>query len=127
MIAVVVDTSSFISYFAGKGDPTRVEEALEVSRVYLSPVVAAELLSARMKPAEHEELLAFLKDLPACETDFDHWVRVGMLRSEASKRGLVLSTPDAHVAQCALDLHAALLTEDKIFTKLATWTRLRVG
>lgn len=127
MSAVVVDTSSFISYFAGEGDPARIEDALEVSRAYLSPVVAAELLGARLKPAEHKELVAFLRDLPLCAVDLEHWMRVGVLRREASRKGLQLSTPDAHVAQCALDLGAELLTEDKVFRKLATWTKLRVG
>lgn len=127
MSAVVVDTSSFISYFAGKGDPARIEDALEVSRVYLSPVVAAELLSSRMKPVEHKELVAFLRDLPLCDADLEHWVRVGVLRRAASAKGLQLSTPDAHVAQCAIDLGAELLTEDKVFKKLATWTKLRVA
>jgi hypothetical protein len=38
-----------------------------------------------------------------------------------------VSTPDTHVAQCALDVGAELLTEDRIFKKIARHQPLRLA
>jgi len=38
-----------------------------------------------------------------------------------------VSTPDAHVAQCALELDAPLLSRDRLFVKIAALTRLRLA
>jgi predicted nucleic acid-binding protein len=51
---------------------------------------------------------------------------VGQLRRQARDRGLSVSTLDAHIAQCALDRDAVLLTRDAIFARLASVTTLRV-
>ena len=118
MNALVVDTSSWISYFRGKHTED-IDEALKDGRVYLSPIVASELLSGNLKPLERSKLRDFLKELPLCENNFDHWVRVGELRSKLFSQGISVSTPDAHIAQCALDLKCRLLTEDSIFEKIA--------
>jgi predicted nucleic acid-binding protein len=67
-----------------------------------------------------------LSDLPALGIDPEHWFRVGKLRSDLRSRGLSVSTPDAHVAQCALDMDAALLTEDRVFEKIAKAVPLRL-
>jgi predicted nucleic acid-binding protein len=116
---LVVDTSVWIEYFKGKpyGD---LDLALKEGRVHMAPLVAAELLSAAsLKAAEREALQDFLKELPLCGQDFDHWARVGALRGSMASKGLGISTPDAHVAQCALDLEGYLLSEDGIFSKIA--------
>jgi predicted nucleic acid-binding protein len=54
-------------------------------------------------------------------------VKVGELRRHVRDRGLSLSTPDAHVAQCAIDRDAVLLSRDSIFARIASITRLRVS
>lgn len=128
MNVIVVDTSFWISYFKGEPSEASVEldSALREGRVYLSPVVAAELLSARLKPAERASLQDFLSELPLCESGFEHWSQVGELRARLSKRGLHASTPDAHVAQCAMDLRGYLLTEDAVFRKIAADTPLKL-
>jgi predicted nucleic acid-binding protein len=41
--------------------------------------------------------------------------------------GVPVSTPDAHVAQCALDRDAVLLSRDKIFARIASRTGLKVA
>lgn len=119
MSALVVDTSSWISYFRGGGAIDLIEEALTDGRVYLPLVVAAELTSGRLSPRQREDLGAFLRDLPLCDSSLDHWLRVGELRARLSGAGLSVSTPDAHVVQCALDLRGRLLSEDAIFRKIA--------
>lgn len=125
MSALVVDTSSWVSYFSSSG-PSVIDEALVEGRVFLPPLVAAELVSGRLTSRQRTELESFLADLPLCEVDFAHWLRVGLLRAKLFAVGISVSTPDAHIAQCALDLHGELLSEDAIFLKVAKKTSLKV-
>jgi predicted nucleic acid-binding protein len=124
--ALVVDTSSWIAWLAGGGSPL-IAEALDEARVQLPVVVAAELLSGRLEDAERAELQEMLEDLAPPGTDLDHWFRVGRLRAMLRARGLSVSTPDAHVAQCALDVGGLLLTEDQVFAKIAEIAPLRLA
>ena len=123
--ALVVDTSSWVTYFAHTS-PSVIDEALAEGRVYLPPIVAAELLSGKMNVRQRAQLESFLLDLPLCEHDLEHWMRVGRLRAHLFLKGISVSTPDAHVAQCALDLKADLLSEDHVFFKIAQKTSLRL-
>jgi hypothetical protein len=41
--------------------------------------------------------------------------------------GVSVSTPDAHVAQCALDTDGDLLAEDHVFEKIAGVVPLRLA
>jgi tRNA(fMet)-specific endonuclease VapC len=125
--ALVIDTSSWILYFRGRGVAAVIEEALAQGRVHLPPVVAAELLSAKLTARRRKDLEELLADLPLCGVDRDHWFRVGSLRSSLFGRGLSVSTPDAHVAQCALDLQAELLAEDSVFALIARHRALRLA
>ncbi len=126
MSALVVDTSSWVTYL-GRGEGDLLEEALGEGRVHLPPVVAAELLSGRLGPAQRRALEDLLSDLPLCAADRDHWFRVGRLRGSLAAKGLSVSTPDAHVAQCTLDLGGALLTEDGVFARMARHVPLRLA
>lgn len=125
MNAILIDTSSWISYFAGRGHED-IDVALREGRVFLSPIVAAELLSGVLKDAQRSTLIDMLLELPLCETPIEHWVHVGRLRSELIQQGLKVSTPDAHIVQCCLDLNCFLLSEDKIFAKIALKHPLRL-
>lgn len=125
MSALVVDTSSWVSWFAGRGD-SRIDEALREGRVFLPVIVAAELLSGTLNEEDRSALEDLLEDLPLCPLDLAHWFRVGSLRGTLRRAGVSLSTPDAHVAQCALDLDGELLTEDRVFAKVASRTGLRL-
>ncbi len=126
MSALVVDTSSWISWLAGNGD-TLIDEALGEGRLYLPAVVAAELLSGTLNEQDRTALEDLLRDLPLCSADVGHWFRVGRLRGSLRKAGVTLSTPDAHVAQCVLDLDGELLTEDRVFEKVAEVTGLQMA
>lgn len=126
MSALLVDASSWIAWLAGGGSAL-IDEALEEGRLHLPLVVAAELLSGRLDPAERAELEDMLSDLPPLGDGFDHWCRVGRLRSELRAKGLSVSTPDAHVAQCTLDVSGLLLTEDAVFSKIAELVPLRLA
>ncbi len=126
MSAIVVDTSSWISYFAGKHDAVLLENALSLGNVFVPPIVAAELLSGTFTLKKRADLEEVLRILPWCNTDQDHWIRVGNLRSYLRSHGITLSTPDTHVAQCALDYNALLLTEDHVFDRIVKYVPLRI-
>ena len=67
-----------------------------------------------------------IRDLELVETPRAHWVRVGELRRRLRGRGLSVSTPDAHVAQCALDVRGTLLSTDAVFRRIGRITELRL-
>ena len=60
------------------------------------------------------------------KTDLGHWINVGFLRQHLRRRGLTVTVPDAHIAQCAIERNAALITRDAVFAKIADHTNLRV-
>jgi predicted nucleic acid-binding protein len=124
--ALVIDTSSWITLLA-RGLPPAIQEAVRAGTVHLPPIVAAELLSGRLGAREREELERSLEALPLCAADRWHWYRVGRLRASLAAHGVTVSTPDAHVAQCALDLDAELLAEDGIFALVARHCDLRLA
>lgn len=121
----MVDTSVWIDFFAGL-DSAALEEALSQGGVILPPIVVAELVSGAKKQSELAAIEDLLSDLPVHSTPLAHWIRVGELRRHMSGKGVSVSTPDAHVAQCALDRDAPLLTRDGIFLQIAELTRLRL-
>lgn len=117
MSAIVVDTSSWIAYFKGVPYPA-IDDALQEGRLYLPAMVAAELTSGQIPPAKKAALMDFLRELPLVDYGLEHWFRVGELRQKAARKGLNISMPDAHVAQCCLDVKGQLVSEDKVFKKL---------
>ena len=123
-VGLVVDTSIWIDFFAGETIPL-LEDALALGSVVLPPVVVAELVSGVRNTADRAALVELLEDLPVHETPRDHWVRVGELRRALSAEGLAVSTPDAHVAQCALDRGAPLLSRDRVFSRIERFVPLR--
>jgi predicted nucleic acid-binding protein len=125
-VSVVVDTSVWIDFFAGRPTPT-LHDALAAGSVVLPPIVVAELATGARTAADREPLVDLLEDLPLHATPVEHWIRVGVLRRRLLDRGVPISTPDAHVAQCALDLGALLLSRDEVFTRAAVELELRVA
>ncbi len=118
MSGVIVDTSAWIDFFDGRDVPT-LDAALTGGLVVLSPVVVAELVSGAQTPRDRKAIAGLVADFPVHETPLEHWIRVGELRRELKARGISISTPDAHVAQCALDRGAPLLARDRIFPIVA--------
>lgn len=122
---VVVDTSVWIDFFAGAELPALVD-ALARSVVVLPPIVIAELVSGARRPGDHRAIADLALELTVHDTPAEHWVRVGTLRRALKERGLSVSTPDAHVAQCALDRGAPLLTRDRIFARISELVPLKL-
>lgn len=124
-VGLVVDTSVWIDFFRGHSIPL-LEDALALGSVVVPPIVVAELVSGARKPADRAALIDLLDDLPIHETPRDHWVRVGDLRRRLIEKGHAISTPDAHVAQCALDRDAPLLSSDRVFARITRHAALRL-
>jgi len=123
---VVVDTSVWIDFLAGTPTP-ELEDALSHGAVVLAPIVVAELISGARQQRERAAIADLIGELRLHTTDLDHWVRVGELRRHLQSHGVTTSTPDAHVAQCAIDLDGILLTRDAIFSRVARHSKLRLG
>jgi predicted nucleic acid-binding protein len=122
---LVVDTSIWVEFFRGRSLPD-LEQALRDGGVVLAPIVAAELVSAPLSPRERRRLEALLGELPIAPTPLEHWLRVGGLRAAAARKGIALSTPDAHVAQVALDVGGEVWSADAVFARLASKSIVRV-
>lgn len=121
---VIVDTSTWIDFFKGGLFP-EIENALQEGRVYLTPLIASELISGVRTTSEEKELLDWIQTLPLVETPLSHWINVGRLRNKCQKKGVNTSTPDAHIAQSALDIAGILYASDSIFSKLPESIKLK--
>ena len=126
MSGVVADTSVWIDFLAGR-PVALLEDALARAAVILPPIVVAELVCGARRERDRRAVQALVQELPIHETPLEHWMKVGELRRRVRDRGLSVSTPDAHVAQCALDRDAVLLSRDAIFARIASITGLRVS
>lgn len=124
-MSVIVDSSVWVEFLNGRSMPA-VEQALADGVVVLPPIVVAELISGALRPEERAAVGELLQDLPVHQTPLTHWIRVGQLHRQMRERGVWVSVPDAHVAQCALDLGAVLFTRDAIFSRLVKETGLQV-
>ncbi len=122
---VVVDTSVWVDFFRGMPVPA-LEEALKEARVYITPVVVAELISGIKSKKEEQALLDVLTNLPLTDNSLEHWIEVGKLRQRCLKKGIALSTPDAHIAQSSYATSGLLMTKDKIFSKIARIAGIKV-
>lgn len=123
-MSVVVDTSVWIDFFSGRPTPTLIE-GLAAGAVVVPPTVVAELVSGARTARDRATIEDLLVDLPLHPTPLSHWIAVGDLRRRMQPHGIEISTPDAHVAQCALDLDALLVSRDTVFERLAEHTGLR--
>lgn len=122
---VVVDTSVWIDFLAG-GSHVEFESALSEGRVTLPPIVIAELLSGARTPKEQAAMRDLLAGLPLHDAPRSHWLEVGALRRSLARKGLAVSIPDAHVARCAIELRAMLMSRDRVFAKIAKHCALTV-
>lgn len=104
-----------------------VHRALSEATLVLSPLVIAEVLSGDLSTQQREMIGELLQDYVLHPTPLEHWINVGNLRRMLSFHGINATIPDAHVAQCAIDLDALLLTSDDVFLRVAAHTPLRLG
>lgn len=126
MAGVVIDTSVWIRFFSGS-ELDGVAEALAHGAAVLPPIVVSELITGAHTHSQRQAIGELLQDAPIHATPLEHWIRVGDLRRALAQKGLTVTIPDAHVAQCALDLDAILLSSDGVFSSIAKHVPLRLG
>jgi predicted nucleic acid-binding protein len=124
-VDVIVDSSGWIDFLAGR-PAAAVQEAIDIGSVVLPPLVIAELLSGNLSADQRTAVGELLQDFPLHETPLLHWMDVGELRRFLGARGVNVTIPDAHVAQCAIDRRAVIVSGDDIFTRIAKHTSLRL-
>ena len=123
---VIVDSSAWIDFLIGR-PAVQVVAAIADGSVVLAPLVIAEVLSGDITPRQREMIGELLQEFPHHETPLAHWMAVGALRRTLAARGINVTIPDAHIAQCALDRNATLLSRDQIFAHIAAHTSLRLA
>jgi len=115
-----------IAYLRGEVVPL-IDTASKEGTIVVPPIVVAELITGAGTPAEHVAIGELLQESPLHPTPLSHWIAVGELRRTLRRAGLAVTIPDAHVAQCALDRDAVLLTRDAIFKRMARHIPLRLA
>jgi predicted nucleic acid-binding protein len=103
-----------------------VDRAIAAGEAEIPPLVVAELVTGATELTQRERIGLLLQEVPLYETDLGHWINVGLLRQHLRRHGLTVTLPDAHIAQCAIERHAALITRDAVFARIADHTQLRV-
>jgi predicted nucleic acid-binding protein len=95
--------------------------------VALPGIVFQEVLSGVAERAQQEKVLASVREsFPiALATEGDHLMAAD-LASQAARRGVALSTPDALIAAQAINRRAVLFTLDEDFEALARVARLKL-
>jgi len=125
-VVVIVDSSVLIDQLS-IGPLEVLQKLFGDVPIFVPPLVIAEVLSGADEPSERLTMGEFLQDVPFIETPLAHWIDLGNFRRDLRQRGLNVSLPDAHVAQCALELNATLLTRDGIFRRIAEHYPLRLA
>lgn len=100
---------------------------MAAATLVLSPLVIAELLSGENTPGQLETIGNLLQEFPMHATPLGHWIDVGELRRMLRGRGVNVTIPDAHLAQCAIELRGTIVSRDEIFLRIAALTPLRVA
>jgi predicted nucleic acid-binding protein len=125
-VAVIVDSSVWIDEISGQTF-WEFEKALADGTLVLSPLAVAEVLSGDMTPPQRAKVGEMLQDFAVHATPLAHWLAVGDLRRFLRSKGINATIPDAHLAQCALERDAVLLSRDEIFVRIARHVPLRLS
>jgi predicted nucleic acid-binding protein len=125
-VVAVADTSVLIEHVNGRGVPA-LDLAFATELLIVPPLVISEFVSGATRPKETIAIAELIPKLRIHETKLRHWIAVGDLRRDLASHGVNLTIPDAHVAQCAIDLDATLITRDKIFDLVSRYIPLRLA
>lgn len=125
MAVVVVESSALISFLKGDENPL-LEMALEAMAVQIPPLVATEILGNPISSKDRPSLERLFELLPFCPTNREHFEKAAKLKAACEARGFGISARDAHIAQCALDQNALLLSKDRFFLEVAKYCGVNV-
>ena len=125
-MVAVADTSVLIDHVNGRRVHA-LDLALAGELLIVPPLVISELVSGATHAKETAAIAELIRNLRIHQTDLRHWIAVGDLRRDLASHGVNLTIPDAHVAQCAIDLDATLITRDKVFNLVSHYIPLRLA
>ncbi len=129
MSGVLPDTSAWILFFR-KGKDPRVKEALSQvlveGRVYLSPIVLAELIQGARSERERKLLENALLALPQAPNGTRVWLRAGILGQKLRERGLTVPLSDLAIAASAETGGFELWHADRHFETVASVAKLKL-
>ena len=115
---VLVDSSVWVAYLRGNGDPSPVDALIEEGLIATNDIILAELMPPLLVRGENKlvGLLRVMERLPL-SVDWDEIVRmqVACLRGGINKVGI----PDLIVAQHAMQNDLALFSRDKHFALMS--------
>jgi predicted nucleic acid-binding protein len=117
-MSVLVDSSVWIDYFRGSGDPAKLDLLIEENLVGVNELVLAEIIPA-LHMKRQRPLIALMREIgcPPLKIDWDDLTQMQILclRHGINKVGI----PDLMIAQHAIQNNLELYSLDKHFTLLA--------
>lgn len=115
--AVLVDTSAWVEFFnrpAGEHHDA-IAQLLELDRVAVTGVIAAELLRGCRSDSESASLEEALAGVIRIDLQFHDWVEIGRELCSMRQRGITVSLSDASIAHAARRAGLPLYTLDADF------------
>ncbi len=113
---VIADTSVLIDFLKHSDSADRrVLTLLEEKRLYITGIIAAELIQG-LKGAKEEQLLSLLLEgVATLEIPNALWTKAGLLSASLRKQGITLPLTDIAIAVLAIEHHLPIFTLDRHF------------
>jgi hypothetical protein len=114
---VLVDSSVWVAYFRGTGDPNTVDWLIEEDILVTNDLILAELTPPLLVRKERK-LVALLREIERIPLTPD-WDEITAMQVTCLRHGInKVGSPDLIIAQHAIQNHLALLSLDKHFALL---------
>jgi hypothetical protein len=114
---VLVDSSVWVAYFRGTGDPTTVDWLIEEDILVTNDLILAELTPPLLVRKERK-LVALLREIERIPLTPD-WDEITAMQVTCLRNGInKVGIPDLIIAQHAIQNRLALLSLDKHFSLL---------
>jgi predicted nucleic acid-binding protein len=120
-----IDSSSWIAYLSGGSgaDVDLVDSGLRHRKLWMAPIVLAELLSDPVLPVKAE---ISLRSIPLLELLPGFWERAGKTRADLIRRRMKPKLADTLIAQICIDHDIPLHTRDLGFRSFARHAYLQL-
>lgn len=127
---VLVDTSVWIDFFAGRNDSRvmSLQESIESEEdLSLCGVILSEVLQGIRSDADFTKTKEYLDDLIFLPMRRATFVKAAELYRSLRKKGVTIRKPvDCMIASVAIEYNAQLLHNDRDFNHIAKHSKLRI-
>ena len=124
-MSVLVDSSAWINYFRGTGQPDAIDMLIEENLVIINDLILAELVPA-LHLRRQKRLIALLRELKQFPIEID-WDDITQMQIICIRNGVNgVGIPDLIIAQNAIQNDLHLLSYDKHFEKISTLAPLSI-